>query len=119
MFRFSKQCRGSKQKLSFNFLHKTQPNIVKTISAPTESTSLIFRTGSFGQIYCLNGLKIKDDSADYTRLYVRAVVLLGTRQIPLQKTPGAATVGVGGEKTVKTVRAASSAERTKYEESAN
>jgi hypothetical protein len=23
--------------------------------------------GLFGQIYCLNGLKIKDDSANYTR----------------------------------------------------
>ncbi len=32
------------------------------------------KSGSFGQIYCLNGLKIKDDSANYTRLYVRAVV---------------------------------------------
>ena len=32
--------------------------------------------GSFGQIYCLNGLKIKDDSANYTRLCVRGVVYI-------------------------------------------
>ncbi len=38
--------------------------------------------GSFGQIYCLNGLKIKDDSADYTRLYVRAVVYINFDQKP-------------------------------------
>ena len=39
-------------------------------------------TGSFGQIYCLNGLKIKDDSANYMRLYVRAVVYINFDQKP-------------------------------------
>jgi hypothetical protein len=38
--------------------------------------------GWFGQIYCLNGLKIKDDSADYTRLYVRAIVYINFDQKP-------------------------------------
>jgi hypothetical protein len=33
-------------------------------------------SGSFGQIYCLNGRKIKDDIANFTRPYIRAVVYI-------------------------------------------
>jgi len=34
---------------------------------------------SFGQINCLNGMKIKDDIANYMRLYVRTVLSLFRR----------------------------------------